>query len=206
MKTHRHLWEQFIAPENFELAARRAVRGKKSKEQIRRFMANRDVLLARLRDMIINNKFKTSKYRIIKIHEPKERYIYVLPLYPDHIVHHALINILGPIWQRMFVNDSFACIPNRGLFSAFIYTLCYPKYIGASILKVVIKTTPRNRDVVIYSGAPRRIPSHGTYGAGCGAFVTIWPRLACQIYSLSNPFVRVQILGLAHNKNNATQP
>ena len=139
------------------------MRGKKSKEQIRRFMANRDVLLARLRDMIINNKFKTSKYRIIKIHEPKERYIYVLPLYPDHIVHHALINILGPIWQRMFIRDSFACIPNRGLFSAFIYTLCYPKYIGASILKVVIKTTPRNRDVVIYSGAPRRIPSHGTY-------------------------------------------
>ena len=81
-----------------------------------------------------------------------------------------------------------------------LYILCYPKYIGASILKVVIKTTPRNRDVVIYSGAPRRIPSHGTYGAGCGAFVTIWPRLACQIYSLSNPFVRVQILGLAHNK------
>ncbi len=118
MKTHRHLWEQFIAPENFELAARRAVRGKKSKEQIRRFMANRDVLLARLRDMIINNKFKTSKYRIIKIHEPKERYIYVLPLYPDHIVHHALINILGPIWQRMFVNDSFACIPGRGLHAA----------------------------------------------------------------------------------------
>lgn len=99
------------------------MRGKKSKEQIRRFMANRDVLLARLRDMIINNKFKTSKYRIIKIHEPKERYIYVLPLYPDHIVHHALINILGPIWQRMFVNDSFACIPNRGLFSAFIYIM-----------------------------------------------------------------------------------
>ena len=36
--------------------------------------------------------------------------------------------------------------------------------------------------------------------AGCGAFVTIWLRVACQIYSLSNPFVRVQILGLAHNK------
>ena len=94
------------------------MRGKKSKEQIRRFMANRDVLLARLRDMIINNKFKTSKYRIIKIHEPKERYIYVLPLYPDHIVHHALINILGPIWQRMFIRDSFACIPGRGLHAA----------------------------------------------------------------------------------------
>lgn len=60
-------------------------------------------------------------------------------------------------------------------------------------IKPVIKTG-------LNSGAPRRIPSHGTYGAGCGAFVTIWPRLACQIYSLSNPFVRVQILGLAHNK------
>ena len=87
-----------------------------------------------------------------------------------------------------------------------IYSLSNP-FVRVQILGLAHnkKTTPRNRDVVIYSGAPRRIPSHGTYGAGCGAFVTICLRLACQIYSLSNPFVRVQILGLAHNKNNATK-
>ena len=43
---------------------------------------------------------------------------YKLPLYPDHVLHHALINILGPIWQKMFVRDSYACIPGRGLHAA----------------------------------------------------------------------------------------
>lgn len=118
MKTYRHLWDKFISPENFELAARRAVRGKKSKIDINRFLADRANLLERLRQMVARGDFRTSQYRVIKIFEPKERYIYVLPLYPDHIVHHALINILGPIWQRMFIRDSFACIPGRGLHAA----------------------------------------------------------------------------------------
>ncbi len=115
MKTHRHLWEQFISPENFDLAAKKAVRGKKSKADINKFLANRAEKLDALRKLVASGKFKTSQYRIKKIFEPKERYIYVLPLYPDHIVHHALINILGPIWQKMFIRDSYACIPGRGL-------------------------------------------------------------------------------------------
>ena len=44
--------------------------------------------------------------------------IYKLPLYPDHIVHHAIINILGPIWHSFFIHDSYACIPGRGLLAA----------------------------------------------------------------------------------------
>lgn len=118
MKTYRHLWQEFISPENFDLAAKKAVRGKKSKKDINRFLAHRSEKLAELREMVASGKFKTSQYKIIKIYEPKERYIYVLPLYPDHIVHHALINVLGPIWHKMFIRDSYACIPGRGLHDA----------------------------------------------------------------------------------------
>lgn len=118
MKRYKNLWDAFISPENFDLAARRAVRGKKSKAAINNFLANRDEYLSKLRQSIINGHFKTSPYRIVKICDPKERLIYVLPLYPDHIVHHALINVLGPIWLKMFCSDSYACIPGRGLHAA----------------------------------------------------------------------------------------
>ncbi len=77
-----------------------------------------DKKLQKLRDDLCTGRFRTSKYTIFKVYEPKEREIYMLPLYPDHIVHHAIINILGPIWQSMFVADSFACIPGRGIHSA----------------------------------------------------------------------------------------
>lgn len=118
MKTHKNLWSQFISSENFELAAHRALLGKKSKNCARRFLRNRDALLKRLRDALESGTFKTGKYRIFTIYEPKQRDIYMLPLYPDHIVHHALMNVLSPIWQKMFIHDSYACIPGRGLHAA----------------------------------------------------------------------------------------
>ena len=118
MKTYNNLWEQFISAENFELAAKKAVKSKKSKKSVQKFLRNKDVLLKKLRQQLIEGKFKTSEYKTFVIHEPKERVIYKLPLYPDHVLHHALINVLGPIWQKMFIHDSYACIPGRGLHAA----------------------------------------------------------------------------------------
>ncbi len=118
MKRYKNLWDSFISMENLELAAKKAVKSKKSKYATKRFLKNKTKMLYELQQMLINGTFKTSKYKIIKIFEPKERLIYVLPLYPDHILHHALINILGPIWQSSFVRDSYACIPGKGLHKA----------------------------------------------------------------------------------------
>lgn len=47
--------------------------------------------------MLITGKYKTSKYTIFKIYEPKEREIFRLPYYPDRIVHHTIMNIMEPI-------------------------------------------------------------------------------------------------------------
>lgn len=118
MKRYKNLWDEFISMENLELAAKKAVLSKKSKRPTRFFLRHRQELLKRLQQSLIDGTFNTSEYKIIKIYEPKERLIYVLPLYPDHIVHHALINILGPIWMRSFVRDSYACIPGKGLHKA----------------------------------------------------------------------------------------
>ena len=118
MKTYKNLWDEFISKENFELAVKKAVKSKKNKRQTKYFLQNKDVLLEKLRDDLIHDKFKTSRYRKFFVFEPKKREIYELPLYPDHIVHHALINVLGPIWQKRFIKDSYACIPGRGIHSA----------------------------------------------------------------------------------------
>lgn len=118
MKRYKHLWDEFISMENLELAAKKAVKSKKSKWTTRVFEKNKTEYLKKLQQMLINGEFNTSPYRVRKIYEPKERLIYILPLYPDHIVHHALINILGPIWQASFIRDSYACIPDKGLHKA----------------------------------------------------------------------------------------
>lgn len=117
-KRYKHLWNEFISDANLERAARNAVRSKKSKSDVRNFIRHKRSKMARLADILRRGLFRTSNYRARNIFEPKPRTIYILPLYPDHIVHHALINVLGPIWERRFISDSFACIPGRGLHSA----------------------------------------------------------------------------------------
>ena len=118
MKTYKNLWQRFISPENFELAAKKAIKSKKSRKTVQRFLKNREFLLDKLRRDIITGKYRTSPYRTFIIFEPKQRTIYNLPLYPDHVLHHALINILGPIWKGFFIKDSYACIPGKGLHAA----------------------------------------------------------------------------------------
>lgn len=127
MKSYKHLWEQFISRENFDLAARKAVKSKKSKKSVKKFLAHREEYLEKLRNDLKFGKFKTSPYQTFTVFEPKKRVIYKLPLYPDHIVHHALINILGPIWQSFFIRDSYACIPGRGLLNASQKTMRFVK-------------------------------------------------------------------------------
>ncbi len=118
MKTYKNLWDDFISIENFELAVKKAVKSKKKNKQTKFFLEHKDELLKKLRDDLQNDRYENSKYRIFYVFEPKKREIYELPLYPDHIVHHALINVLGPIWQKRFIKDSYACIPGRGIHSA----------------------------------------------------------------------------------------
>jgi retron-type reverse transcriptase len=118
MKRHKNLWAKFISMENLELAAKKAVKSRKNKKDVQLFLKDKDNLLKQLQDDLINQRFNTSRYKVRTIFEPKKRDIYILPLYPDHIVHHALINVVGPIWQSMFIHDSYACIPGRGLHSA----------------------------------------------------------------------------------------
>lgn len=59
--------------------------------------------------------FTTGQYKEKTIKEPKERLIYVLPFFPDRIVQHALINVLEPIFVKMFIKDTYACIEGRGI-------------------------------------------------------------------------------------------
>ena len=48
MKTYNNLWEQFISIENFESAAKKAIKSKKSKKSVQQFMKNKDALLKKL--------------------------------------------------------------------------------------------------------------------------------------------------------------
>lgn len=114
MKRHGSLFPLLVAPENLHRAWERAKRHKSSYRAVQKFALNVDGNLGRIRQSLIDKTFRTAEYRSKVVYEPKRRTIYVLPFDPDRIVHHALMNVLEPLWEPMFVRDSYACIQGRG--------------------------------------------------------------------------------------------
>jgi len=115
MRRYGDLWKTIISEENILSAYTKAVKGKSGMRNIKTFNQNKDANLKKIRESLIHKTFTTSKYAEKTIYEPKQRTIYALPFSPDRIVQHALMNVLEPIWEKMFINDSYACITGRGI-------------------------------------------------------------------------------------------
>ncbi len=115
MKRHGNLFWRIAAEANLERAADLACRGRRSFQNVQRFLANRQDCLSRLRASLLEHTFHTSPYVARTVYEPKQRTIYVLPFYPDRIAQHALMRVLIPIWTPLFIKDSYACIDGRGI-------------------------------------------------------------------------------------------
>lgn len=120
MKRHGDLWKYVVDPENIELAYKRAKHGKTWQRTIQRVEKRKPQALEELRQSLMNRTFTTSEYRTKRVYEPKERTIYILPFFPDRIAQHAVMNVVAPIWNRTFDEESHACRPGKGQHSASI--------------------------------------------------------------------------------------
>jgi retron-type reverse transcriptase len=118
MKREGNLYDKLCSMDNLILADANARRGKIHRYGIKKFDRNRDVNLQQLRSALLSGTFKTSAYDVFKVFEPKERTIFRLPYFPDRIVHHAIMNVLEPIWVSIFTSDTFGCIKGRGIHAA----------------------------------------------------------------------------------------
>ncbi len=115
MKRHSNLYQVITSEENVRESWLEARRGKSSKSAVRRFERDLDRNLQQIRELLINKTYKPSPYTTKMIHEPKTRLIYILPFAPDRVIHHVLMRVIEPIWEGLFISDSYACIKGKGL-------------------------------------------------------------------------------------------
>ena len=115
MKRIGHLYDRIISIDNLHRADEKARCGKSNTYGVRVHDRNREANILALHESLLTKTFKTSPYDIFTIHEPKERVIYRLPYYPDRIVHHAIMNVLEPLWGRLFTYNTYSCIKGRGI-------------------------------------------------------------------------------------------
>lgn len=119
MKRFNNLYETIFSLDNLRLADKNARKGKSHQYGVRFFDRNKEQNLLLLQQMLIDKSFETSKYHTFTIHDSgKEREIYRLPYFPDRIVHHAIMQVVQPIWLSTFTTDTYSCIEGRGIHQA----------------------------------------------------------------------------------------
>jgi len=117
MKRFNNLFEKICDLNNLRIADLKARKGKIRSYGVRHHDLNRDNNIHELHKELVKGTFKTSQYSVFDIVSDagKKRTIYRLPYYPDRILHHAILNILEPIWVSIFTSDTYSCIKNRGI-------------------------------------------------------------------------------------------
>lgn len=114
MKRLGNIYDRIISLDNLRIAEGRAREGKANTRGVRYFDRDPESNLLRLHALLAAGQFRTSPYHVFKVYEPKERDIYELPYYPDRIVHHAIMNVLGPMFQRGYEANTYSSIEGRG--------------------------------------------------------------------------------------------
>lgn len=101
-------------------AVRKSRKGKEGKKGVRIFDKDYDGNLARLQQSINDGSFRTSEGHDCMRKCPcgKVRRLHKLPYYPDHIMHHALMQVLMPTFIRALYKESGASVRGRGMMYA----------------------------------------------------------------------------------------
>ncbi len=117
MRRHRNLYGKIISFQNLLLAAKLAQRGKRFKGSTAGFNFSLERELWNLHEELAEKRYEPGAYRHFTIYEPKKRLISAAP-YRDRIVHHAMHNILGPLFDPTFIHDSYATRKYKGTHAA----------------------------------------------------------------------------------------
>lgn len=118
MKRLNNLYEKIYSMENLQLADIKASKGKAEQYGVKVHNNNKESNIAALHEMLKNKTYHTSPYTTFKIFEPKERDVFRLPYFPDRIAHHAVMNILEPVFKSAFTSDTYSCIKGKGIHAA----------------------------------------------------------------------------------------
>lgn len=107
------LWGQITSFENLYSAYLEARRGKRDRGSVLHFSANVEENLVNLQNHLLWKSWRPGKQREFVVKEPKIRLIQAPP-FADRVIHHALVRVVDPLFERKFIYDSYACRVGKG--------------------------------------------------------------------------------------------
>ena len=107
MKTYKNLYLQIYDLKNLIFAWKKARKGKTKKNYVIEFEVNLRENLLKLQEELKNQVYKPEPLKTFILRDPKTRKI-SKSAFRDRVVHHALVRIIEPIFEKSFIHDSCA--------------------------------------------------------------------------------------------------
>ena len=120
MKREDNLFEKICNIQNLHESYYKASKRKRQSAEYLGFRQNAEKKLEELRQDLLQENYTAAAYRQFTIIDPKERIISAAP-FKDRIVHHAIINVLEPVFERQFIYHTYACRKGKGTHAAARY-------------------------------------------------------------------------------------
>lgn len=117
MKRTGYLLDKIIDLNNLYLAFYKAQKGKSLKPDVIQFRKNLNTNIIQLREQILTGTVEIGNYHYFTIYDPKERVICAAP-FKQRVLHHAVMNVCHPLFDRHLIADCFASRIGKGTFAA----------------------------------------------------------------------------------------
>ncbi len=115
MKRIGNLYEKVCSRENIEKALYNAMKNKSNYQDVKKIKKNPEKYIDILEELLKNKKFVNGEYKVIKKQCGKKiREIHKLPFFPDRVVHHCIVQVVGDIWTKNLIVDTYSTIKGRG--------------------------------------------------------------------------------------------
>lgn len=102
---------------NLLLAYHKAAKGKRGHADVAEFEYRLEENLLQLQHELKEQTYQPGAYHSFYIHDPKKRLISAAP-FRDRVVHHALCNLIEPVFEKSFISDSYANRVGKGAHKA----------------------------------------------------------------------------------------
>lgn len=113
MKTYNDIYNEIISLKNLILAHKKARKGKTKKDYVIEFEENLAYNLKLLHDELKSQTYNPKSLQIFTLRDPKTRKISKSD-FRDRVIHHAINNILEPIFDITFIYDNCASRKEKG--------------------------------------------------------------------------------------------
>ena len=116
LNSHK-IFDGIISLENLFSAWNEFKKGKEIKVDVQKFAFNLEDNIFELYNQLAGNKYQHSNYTSFYLCDPKLRHIHKAEV-KDRVLHHAMVKIIEPIFERQFIFDSYSSRKEKGTHKA----------------------------------------------------------------------------------------